>query len=378
MSSRRNTIARVGGEVVRPAGDVEAATSNLPTTEARRPRTSCCTCASIRRSTRCASSRKIRADDRRRHRRSRHARRVRHAAADVSARTFVRRTPTAARFASEPACTRASWVKRRWVMLLRRVDSHPTFDAATSQLELGKRRGALGVPIQLADVDAVIVNTGTDVAHNVRLRRPRIPEARLETVDGATREKIVARFRRNSSGHRERKGSVGIALAAQPRQRVSRDRRRRAHRRRDATGSAAAAGPSRPPPSPDFSVGTFRSEPIDVIDVGETVEWVLHVRNGGDGPARRVLYIHRSTRNAYLRPELHHRQRRPRSATSAALAPFANARGIVLNDVDPAVEGDDPLERRRAQRIAGRRSGSFASRTYDTTASATTKSFRAN
>jgi uncharacterized repeat protein (TIGR01451 family) len=88
---------------------------------------------------------------------------------------------------------------------------------------------------------------------------------------------------------------------------------------------------------PDFSVGTFRSEPIDVVDVGETVEWVLHVRNGGDGPARRVLIsIEQPDTLIYV----------PNSTTVndvpvrdvGAQAPFASARGIVLNDVDPGVE----------------------------------------
>ncbi|HKE35966.1 MAG TPA: DUF11 domain-containing protein, partial [Candidatus Baltobacteraceae bacterium] len=88
---------------------------------------------------------------------------------------------------------------------------------------------------------------------------------------------------------------------------------------------------------PDFSVGTFRSEPIDVVDVGETVEWVLHVRNGGDGPARRVVIsIEQPGTLIYV----------PNSTTVndvpvrdlGAQAPFASSRGIVLNDVDPGVE----------------------------------------
>ena len=88
---------------------------------------------------------------------------------------------------------------------------------------------------------------------------------------------------------------------------------------------------------PDFSVGTLRSEPIDVVDVGETIEWVLHVRNGGDGPARRVqITIAQPETLIYV----------PNSTTVndvpvrdvGASAPFAADRGIVLNDVDPGVE----------------------------------------
>ena len=39
---------------------------------------------------------------------------------------------------------------------------------------------------------------------------------------------------------------------------------------------------------PDFSIGTFRSDPVETADVGETIEWMLHVRNGGDGVAHRA------------------------------------------------------------------------------------------
>ena len=39
---------------------------------------------------------------------------------------------------------------------------------------------------------------------------------------------------------------------------------------------------------PDFSIGTLRSHPVNLVDVGETIDWTLHVRNGGDGPARRA------------------------------------------------------------------------------------------
>jgi uncharacterized repeat protein (TIGR01451 family) len=88
---------------------------------------------------------------------------------------------------------------------------------------------------------------------------------------------------------------------------------------------------------PDFSIGTFRSDPADVVDAGETIEWVLHVRNGGDGPARHVqIAIAQPDSLIYV----------PNSTTVndvpvrdvGALAPFASERGIMLNDVDPGVE----------------------------------------
>jgi uncharacterized repeat protein (TIGR01451 family) len=49
-----------------------------------------------------------------------------------------------------------------------RVDSHPAFDAATSRLELSGQ--GLLRPNQLAEIDVLITNVGTDTAHNVALR----------------------------------------------------------------------------------------------------------------------------------------------------------------------------------------------------------------
>jgi uncharacterized repeat protein (TIGR01451 family) len=88
---------------------------------------------------------------------------------------------------------------------------------------------------------------------------------------------------------------------------------------------------------PDFSVGTFRSEPSESVDVGEAIEWTLHVRNGGDGPARRVqISIEQPASLIYV----------PNSTTVndvpvrdvGARSPIASDRGIVLNEVDPGIE----------------------------------------
>ena len=214
-----------------------------------------------------------------------------------------------------------------------RVDSHPAFDAQTSCLELAGD-GVLR-PNQLADVDAIVVNTGTDVAHNVRLRLYVSPEARLESVDGAIREKSSLVFGEILPGATAR-ARLGLRLL-----------RSLAKEFPVTVDGVLTADAMLPVPlprmviattaEPDFSVGTFRSEPIDVVDVGETVEWVLHVRNGGDGPARRVLIaIEQPGTLIYV----------PNSTTVndvpvrdiGAQAPFASARGIVLNDVDPGVE----------------------------------------
>ena len=68
-----------------------------------------------------------------------------------------------------------------------RVDSHPSFSPQSSDLRLESEEVLR--PNQLADVAVHITNVGSDVAHNVRVRLDISPEARLETVDGATREK---------------------------------------------------------------------------------------------------------------------------------------------------------------------------------------------
>jgi uncharacterized repeat protein (TIGR01451 family) len=214
-----------------------------------------------------------------------------------------------------------------------RVDSHPAFSPGTSKLELGS--DATLRPNQLADVDIALSNSGTDVAHNVRVRLYVSPEARLESVDGAIREKSSLVFGEILPGA-SAKARLGLRLL-----------RSLAKEYPVTIDAVLSADAMLPVPlarltiattaEPDFSVGTFRSEPIDVVDVGETVEWVLHVRNGGDGPARRVqITIAQPETLIYV----------PNSTTVndvpvrdvGASAPFASARGIVLNDVDPGVE----------------------------------------
>ncbi|MBV8491829.1 MAG: DUF11 domain-containing protein [Candidatus Eremiobacteraeota bacterium] len=213
------------------------------------------------------------------------------------------------------------------------VDSHPAFDASTSSLSLGS--DAVLRPNQLADADVALKNTGTDVAHNVRLRLYVSPEARLETVDGAIREKSSLVFGEILPGATVR-ARLGLRLL-----------RSLAKEFPVTVDSVLTADAMLPVPlarltiattaEPDFSVGTFRSDPVDVVDVGETVEWVLHVRNGGDGPARRVqISVAQPDTLIYV----------PNSTTVndvpvrdvGARAPFSSDRGIVLNEVDPGVE----------------------------------------
>jgi uncharacterized repeat protein (TIGR01451 family) len=214
-----------------------------------------------------------------------------------------------------------------------RVDSHPAFDPQTSRLEFGAQ--SVLRPNQLADVDVVVTNIGTDTAHNVGLRCYISPEARLESVDGATREKSSLLFGELAPGAHAR-ARLGLRLL-----------RGLAKDWPVTVDSLLTADGMLPVPlerltiatsaEPDFSTGNLQSEPADTVDPGETVEWFLYVRNGGDGTARiaqitvvgpeSLIYVPNSTtvNDVPIRD-------------SGALPPFAGARGIVLNDVDPGVE----------------------------------------
>ena len=214
-----------------------------------------------------------------------------------------------------------------------RTDSHPSFSPHSSTFVL--ENDEMLRPNQLANVLVRLTNVGSDVAHNVRVRLYVSPEARLETVDGATREKSKLVF-----------GEIPPGATAEARLglRLLRSLAKEFPVTVDAVLTADAMLPVPlermtivTTAEPDFSVGTLRSEPIDVVDAGETIEWTLHVRNGGDGPARRVhifcaqpeslIYVPNST-------TVNDVPIRDVGATSA----LASERGIVLNDVDPGVE----------------------------------------
>jgi uncharacterized repeat protein (TIGR01451 family) len=214
-----------------------------------------------------------------------------------------------------------------------RVDSHPAFSPVSSKLEL--ENDQVLRPNQLAEVSVRLTNVGSDVAHNVRIRLYISPEARLETVDGATREKSKIVF-----------GEIapGTSASARLGLRLLRSLAREFPVTVDGVLTADAMLPVplerlviATTAEPDFSVGTLRSEPVDMVEVGETIEWTLHVRNGGDGPARRVqivcpqpealIYVPNSTTVSDVSIR-----------DVGALSALSSERGVVLNDVDPGVE----------------------------------------
>jgi uncharacterized repeat protein (TIGR01451 family) len=214
-----------------------------------------------------------------------------------------------------------------------RVDSHPVFSTTTSALELAS--DAVLRPNQLADAFVRVRNDGSDTAHAVRVRLYISPEARLESVDGATRERSSIAFGEIPPGGRA-EARLGLRLL-----------RGLAKTYPVTVDAVLTADAMLPVPlerltiattaEPDFSVGGLRSEPAESVDVGEAIEWTLHVRNGGDGPARRVqVAVEQPASLIYV----------PNSCTVndvpvrdvGALSPLASERGIVLNEVDPGIE----------------------------------------
>ncbi|HEV3152534.1 MAG TPA: hypothetical protein VGZ02_01875, partial [Candidatus Baltobacteraceae bacterium] len=214
-----------------------------------------------------------------------------------------------------------------------RVDSHPAFSAETSTLSLVQ--DDVFRPNQLVDIYVRLRNDGTDVAQNVRLRLYVSPEARLETVEGATRERSTLLF-----------GEIPPGAAAEARLGV-RLLRSLAKAHPVTIESVLSADAMLPvqlsrltivtAAEPNFAIGTLRSEPDELVDVGEELEFILHVRNSGDGPARNVrialpvldslIYVPNST----MVNDLPVRD-------SGAQSPLTSERGLVMTDVDPGVE----------------------------------------
>lgn len=214
-----------------------------------------------------------------------------------------------------------------------RVESHPAFSAHSSALTLVQ--DDVFRPNQLVDVFVRVRNEGTDVAQNVRLRLYVSPEARLETVEGATRERSALLFGEIAPG------AVGEARLGV---RLLRSLAKAHPVTIESVLSADAMLPVQlgtltivTTAEPNFAIGTLRSEPDEIVDAGQEIEWVLHVRNSGDGPARKVrigvpsldalIYVPNSTSVNDLPVR-----------DAGALAPLMSERGIVLSDVDPGVE----------------------------------------
>ena len=214
-----------------------------------------------------------------------------------------------------------------------RVDSHPAFSAHSSGLTLVQ--DDVFRPNQLVDVFVRARNEGTDTAQNVRLRLYVSPEARLESVEGATRERSTLVF-----------GEVapGATVEARLGVRLLRSLAKAHPVTLDSVISADAMLPVQLPPltivttaEPSFAIGTLRSEPDEVVDAGEEVEFILHVRNSGDGPARRAKITVGKLDSLIYVPNTTSVNDLP-VRDLGALSPLMNERGLVMSDVDPGIE----------------------------------------
>ncbi|HEY9181424.1 MAG TPA: hypothetical protein VIO32_11945 [Candidatus Baltobacteraceae bacterium] len=214
-----------------------------------------------------------------------------------------------------------------------RVESHPAFSAQSSALTLAQ--DDVFRPNQLVDVFVRVRNEGTDTAQNVRVRLYVSPEARLETVEGATRERSTLLFGEIAPGATS-EARLGVRLLRSL---------AKAHPVSiESVLSADAMLPVQLAPlaivttaEPNFAIGTLRSEPDELVDAGAEIEFILHIRNSGDGPARTVHVTVPSLDSLIYVPNSTCVNDLP-VRDVGALSPLMSERGIVLSDVDPGIE----------------------------------------
>jgi len=213
------------------------------------------------------------------------------------------------------------------------VESHPAFSARTSALSLAQ--DDVFRPNQLVDVYVRLRNEGTDVAQNVRLLLYVSAEARLESVEGATRDRSTLLF-----------GAVAPAQSIEARLgvRLLRSLAKAHPVTIEAVVRADELLPLQLDPltivtsaEPNFAIGVLSSEPADAADPGTELSYALHLRNGGDGPAHSVsVRVERIDQLIYV----------PNSTTvndvpvrdAGAFSALFSERGIVLSDVDPGID----------------------------------------
>ncbi len=225
-------------------------------------------------------------------------------------------------------CEERSLGEIRWT-----VDSHPFFSPERSRFE--RRENEPLRPNRLTEIELHLENVGSDVARNVAVRLFPAPEARIESVEGATRSNSALLVGEIAAG-----GSAEIRIGI----RLLRSLAREIPLTLDGVVTADAMVPLQleritiaTTAQPDFSDGTFQSEPAESVEAGESIDWTLHLRNGGDGTARRVeIAIEQPQIVIYV----------PNSTTVngvpvrdvGTLPPFAAGRGIVFTAVEPGVE----------------------------------------
>ncbi len=225
-------------------------------------------------------------------------------------------------------CEERSLGELRWT-----VDSHPFFSAERSRFERHESEPLR--PNRVTEISLHLKNVGSDVARNVTVRLYPAPEARIESVEGATRSNSAFLVGEIAAGE-----SAEIRIGI----RLLRSLAREFPLTLDGVVTADATVPLQleritipTTAQPDFSAGSFQSEPAESVEAGESIDWTLRLRNGGDGTARRLeIAIEQPQIVIYV----------PNSTTVngvpvrdvGTLPAFAAGRGIVFTAVEPGVE----------------------------------------
>ena len=214
-----------------------------------------------------------------------------------------------------------------------RVDSHPAFSVQSSGLSLVQ--DDVFRPNQLVDVFVRLRNEGTDTAQNVQLRLYVSPEARLESVEGATRERSTLAFGEIAPGAiAEARLGVRLLRGLAKAQPVTIESVLSADAMLPVQLASLAIVTTA---EPNFSIGTLRSEPDEAIEAGEEVEFTLHVRNSGDGPATHARVTAETLQTLIYVPNSTTVNDLP-VRDIGAQSPLMHERGLVMSDVDPGVE----------------------------------------
>ena len=214
------------------------------------------------------------------------------------------------------------------------VRSRPRFAPLTSTLAY--LSGEPLRPSAHGDVQVSLVNEGTDIARDVRVQLDLTSDARIETVDGATRVGNTLLFVDVAPAVRV-EATVRLRLARL----VARGTAITVNARLEAVGLLPfALAPVTIPTvaAPVFHDGAImRTQPSESVDAGEPLYVQLAVRNRGDGAASRlVVRALLPAHTAYL----------PASTTVNDVplldvdggSVLWSKSGLVLEDVDPGIE----------------------------------------
>jgi uncharacterized repeat protein (TIGR01451 family) len=214
------------------------------------------------------------------------------------------------------------------------VRSRPRFSPASSTLAYPA--GEALRPSHHGDVEIVLVNEGTDAARDVRLALDIAGDARIESIDGATRIGTTLLFGDIGPGARAA-ATVRLRLAPQ----IARGATIAINGRVEAVGLlplALAPITIATIAEPRFDEGAqLRTQPSDTVDAGEALYVRLSVRNTGDGGASKLTIRGHLPPNTAYQP----------GSTAINDVPLLDVDGgsvlwskpgLVLEDVDPGVE----------------------------------------